>query len=180
MAKRGWRSYLVFAHFTCRSLLAVCLSTNDSRCESIAGLWCRFWKVISPQITGIGRQNSVLFGLVELLTFVKGICPSPCFAFSLFVYCSKVRTTCKSAWRHAKQEWKPPVERSLGEDFLCRDPQFGTDQQFELLTARTGGTYSVKVCRQGKCDNARLQKAVRQASVWVRCIRLWPSRLVGY
>ena len=27
MAKRGWRSYLVFALFICRSLLAACLST---------------------------------------------------------------------------------------------------------------------------------------------------------
>ena len=43
----------------------------------------------------------------------------------------------------------------------------GTDQQFELLTARTGGgTSPGEVCRQGKCDNARLQNAaVRQASV---------------
>ena len=44
-----------------------------------------------------------------------------------------------------------------------------------------GGAYPVEVCRQGKCDNARLQKAaVRQASVWMRCIRLWPSRLLGH
>ena len=83
------------------------------------------------------------FGLVELLTFVKG---------------------------------------TLEEGFLCRDPQFGTDQLLELLATRTGGgAYPVEVCRQGKCDNARLQKAaVRQASVWVRCIRLWPSRLLGH
>ena len=56
------------------------------------------------------------------------------------------------------------------------------DQQLELLTARTGGgTYPGEVCRQGKCDNARLQNAaVRQASVWTRCILLWPSRTLGH
>ena len=51
----------------------------------------------------------------------------------------------------------------------------GQINSLQLLAARTGGgAYPVEVCRQGKCDNARLQKtAVRQASVWVRCIRLW-------
>ena len=54
-----------------------------------------------------------------------------------------MRTTCNSAWRHVKQEWKPPVER------------LEEDQPFELLTARTGGgTCPGEVCRQGKCDNA--------------------------
>ena len=47
-------------------------------------------------------------GAIELPTFVKGIgsgiCPSPCFAFSLFACCSKLRATCKSASCHVKQE----------------------------------------------------------------------------
>ena len=64
--------------------------------RSIAGLWCRFEKVFSPQIIGIGRQKSEPFGLIELLTFVEGIgsdmCPSPCFTFP----CLRVaRATCK-------------------------------------------------------------------------------------
>ena len=60
-------------------------------------------------------------------------------------------------------------EGALKEGFFCRDPQFGTGQQLELLTARTGGgTYPGEVCRQGKSDNARLQNAaVRRVSVWV-------------
>ena len=51
----------------------------------------------------------------------------------------------------------------------------GRINSLQLLAARTGGgAYPVEVCRQGKRNNARLQKAaVRQASVWVRCIRLW-------
>ena len=88
---------------------------------------------------------------------------------------------------------------TLEEGFLLRDPQVAGKAELlqlrtvcesgaqnlkhvcleqinslQLLAARTGGgAYPVEVCRQGKCDNARLQKtAVRQASVWVRCVRL--------
>ena len=55
----------------------------------------------------------------------------------------------------------------------------GQINSLQLLAARTGGrAYPVEVCRQGKCHNARLQKtAVRQASVWVRCIWLWHAQI---
>ena len=42
----------------------------------------------------------------------------------------------------------------------------GRINSLQLLAARTGGgTYPVEVCRQGKCDNARLQKAAGPASI---------------
>ena len=90
--------------------LAGAVFIHDSGCESLTGLWRKCWEVISPKMTGIGRQNSVLFGLVELPTFVKGM-SFTMFCFLFVCLFSKVRTTCKSAWRHVKQEWKPPVER---------------------------------------------------------------------
>ena len=99
-----------------------------------------------------------------------------CISLELAHYLQKRMAPCKAGVQAS-------CRGTLEEDFLCRDPQFGTDQLLELLAARTGdGVYLVEVCRQGKCDNARLlqKAAVRQASVWVRCIRLWPSRLLGH
>ena len=99
-----------------------------------------------------------------------------CISLEIAYYLQKRMAPCKAG-----------VETSCREVHLRKASyavilSLGRIKLFELLAARTGGgAYPVEVCRQGKCDNARLQKAaVRQASVWVRCIRLWPSRLLGH
>ena len=75
------------------------VSVHHSRCKSIAD----FCRTLSPLLTGICRPLSVSLGLTSSF-LVKDICPSPCVAFPLLALCSKVRTACKGAQRHAEQE----------------------------------------------------------------------------
>ena len=76
MAKRGWRSYLVLAHFPCRSLLAVCLSTIPA-----------------------AKALLVFAGLESLLSIDHWHLPT-----ALGAAWTR-RVTCKSASRHVKQGW---------------------------------------------------------------------------
>ena len=98
--------------------------------------------------------------------------------FCFFFVCILLELACYLQKRIAP--CKAGVETSCREVHLRKASyavilSLGRINSLQLLAARTGGgAYPVEVCRQGKCDNARLQKAaVRQASVWVRCIRLW-------
>ena len=130
---------------------------HHSGCESIAGLWCRF---SIDQITGIGLQTSVPFGLVELPTFVKGIgsdiCPSPCFAFSLLLelacYLQKRIAPCKAGVETL-------CEVHLRKTSFAVILSLGRINSLQLLAARTGGRVCpVEVCRQGSATMSASRK----------------------
>ena len=94
--------YSMFAHFTRRGFLAECLCTIPAVKALLAfGAGSRK-SSLHKSLASAGKSEP--FGLIELLTLVKGIgsglCPSPCFTFSLLACCSKLRATCKSTSRN--------------------------------------------------------------------------------
>ena len=170
MAKRSWRPYLMFAHFTCRSFLAECLCTIPAAKALLA--------------FGAGSRKSSLHR--SLASASKTRCHSgrsSCSHLSkalgtFFFVCMLLEIACNLQRRIA------PCSRDGGVETSCREVHLRKTsysvilsleriKSLQLLPARTGGgAYLAEICRQGKCDNARLQRtAVRQASVWVRCIR---------
>ena len=167
MAKRGWRPYLVFALFTCRSFLAVCLCTIPAaKALLVFGAGSRKSSLHrSLASAGKTRCHSDWSSYPHLSkTLDRAYVPRHVLLCSLFAYCSKLRATCKSASRHVKQE----VETSCREVHLRKASyavilSLGRINSLQLLAARTQAVEPILLKSVGKASATMLASRKQQS-----------------